>query len=127
MILMSGNAETIWSISPRCHVAQSCRKKALELGFEKPTADEKWTKEDNIAMLAFFKSQKASKLGTTMLFQKFLVEPMQLQITPIIDGEFFPRTLNELRDEAPKKHIIVGETEFESLVFCKFFKGFYFN
>ena len=119
MILMGGNAEAIWAMSPRCRVAQNCREMAVEMGFQKPSDGLKWTKEDNQALLQFFKSQAAERLGLTVVFRRFMIEPVQLQLTPILDGDLFPRNLSELRDEAPKKRIIVGETEFESLLFCK--------
>jgi hypothetical protein len=37
----------------------------------------------------------------------------------VFDGDFFPRPLNELRKEAPKKDILTGVTTFEGLMFGK--------
>lgn len=41
----------------------------------------------------------------------------QLDITPVIDGHFFPKPIDELRKEAPPKAVMTGVTEFESLLF----------
>uniref|UniRef100_A0AC35FZV2 Carboxylesterase type B domain-containing protein n=1 Tax=Panagrolaimus sp. PS1159 TaxID=55785 RepID=A0AC35FZV2_9BILA len=117
IILMAGNAETMWSISPRCKVAKNCQRKAIQLGFIKPTAGLKWTKEDNEAMLKFLKNVPANTLGLTMVGSTNIFDSIQLPLTPVIDGDFLPKCLTELRKESPKKLIIAGNCEFEGLLF----------
>ena len=121
MILMAGNAETMWSVSPRCRVARTCREKAMQLGFRKISPGPKWTVEDNELLHSFMKSVPAHKLGLTMVGSTNIFESIQLPVTPVIDGDFLPKSLLELRKEAPKKLIIVGDCQFEGLLFCKFF------
>uniref|UniRef100_A0A914PJS8 Carboxylic ester hydrolase n=1 Tax=Panagrolaimus davidi TaxID=227884 RepID=A0A914PJS8_9BILA len=120
IILMAGNAETMWSISPRCKVAKNCQRKAMQLGFIKPTVGLKWTKEDNEAMLKFMKNVPANTLGLTMVGSTNIFDSIQLPLTPVIDGDFLPKCLTELRKESPKKLIIAGNCEFEGLLFREF-------
>ena len=117
---MAGNAETMWSVSPRCRVAKNCREKALALGFIKPSLFPKWSKTDNEALLEFMMKVPANKLGLTMVGSTNIFESIQLPVTPVIDGDFLPKSLTELRKEAPKKLIIAGDCQFEGLLFCKF-------
>jgi hypothetical protein len=42
-----------------------------------------------------------------------------MHLAPVIDGDFFPRPLNELRKEAPKKNVLAGITAYEGLMFGK--------
>jgi hypothetical protein len=37
--------------------------------------------------------------------------------SPSLDNEFFPKPLDELRKEAPRKRTITGVTEYEALLF----------
>lgn len=120
MVLMAGNAETIWSISPRCRVARHCRDVALKLGFKKPTLGEKWLKIDNEELMKFMMTVPAEKLGLTMIGMTEIFESMQLPVTPVIDGDFLPKSLPELRKEAPKKLVITGTCQYEGLLFCEF-------
>uniref|UniRef100_A0A7E4V6W0 Carboxylic ester hydrolase n=1 Tax=Panagrellus redivivus TaxID=6233 RepID=A0A7E4V6W0_PANRE len=117
VILLAGNAETIWSVSPRCRVARNCREKAIELGFVKPSEGPHWSFDDNAAMVEYLKSVPADKLGTTMVGSTAIFESIQLPVTPVIDGDFFPKPLGELREEAPVKTVIAGECEFEGMLF----------
>ncbi|CAD6190683.1 unnamed protein product [Caenorhabditis auriculariae] len=41
-----------------------------------------------------------------------------LCFVPHIDGDFFPKSIPELRKESPKRSILVGTTEFEGLFFA---------
>ncbi|KAE9548030.1 hypothetical protein FO519_008759 [Halicephalobus sp. NKZ332] len=115
MILLAGNAETIWSVSPKCRVAKNSRKKAIELGFKK--SGEKWSKSDNEALMKFMMTVPAEKLGLTMVGMTDIFESMQLPVTPVIDGDFLPKSLDELRKEAPKKIVIAGNCQYEGLSF----------
>jgi hypothetical protein len=50
-----------------------------------------------------------------------------IALGPVIDGDFFPKPLNELRKEAPSKRFINGTTEYEGLLFCKFYMKLFLN
>lgn len=54
------------------------------------------------------------KIGTTHFSENFGV------FMPRIDGDFFPKDLPDLIEEAPKKAIVIGLTSEESLAWSKF-------
>ncbi|CAD5208876.1 unnamed protein product [Bursaphelenchus xylophilus] len=43
---------------------------------------------------------------------------------PVLDGEFFPKDLDALREEAPRKNVLTGVTEYECLTFGIFSQQF---
>lgn len=46
---------------------------------------------------------------------------LTIPLGPCYDNEFFPKSLDELRKESPKKNVINGVTEYEGLLFSKLF------
>lgn len=45
---------------------------------------------------------------------------MKTPIAPRIGSEFLPKSLDELKAEAPKKQRLIGVCEYEALIFSKF-------
>lgn len=101
------------------------REFALEyakfLGFT--TNESHNTDQENAALLDFYRKVKASKLALGIMPApgfKYRSKAM-IALGPIIDGDFFPESLDALRLKAPAKQFINGTTEFEGLLFCEFF------
>jgi len=79
----------------------------------------KTDEEINTEVLNFFKNCDAQKLALGIYPNpEFKFYPdLTLPYGPCYDGDFFPKSLEELRKEAPKKSVINGITEFEGLLF----------
>lgn len=87
------------------------------------TIDGKTTEEINKQTLDFYKSHDANKLAIALApnpefkFYPDIIFP----IGPWVDGDFFPKSFEELRKESSKKVILNGVTEYEGLLFGGFF------
>ncbi|KAI6174879.1 Carboxylic ester hydrolase [Aphelenchoides bicaudatus] len=87
------------------------------LGFaDNPEHDED---QRNAALLSFYKKAKAQSLALGIMPHprfRFRSKAM-IALGPVIDGDFFPKPLEELRKEAPNKPFLNGTTQFEGLLF----------
>uniref|UniRef100_A0A0K0E1U2 Carboxylic ester hydrolase n=1 Tax=Strongyloides stercoralis TaxID=6248 RepID=A0A0K0E1U2_STRER len=108
VILMGGNANTIWAIGDKERLIEICRNKAISLGFKKANNDD-WCEGDNIEMMKFLMKVPSDKFGT-------------LDNSPVIDGEFIPKPIHELRKEVPPKSCIIGVCRYEGLLFVGLYK-----
>uniref|UniRef100_A0A1I7Y5K5 Carboxylic ester hydrolase n=1 Tax=Steinernema glaseri TaxID=37863 RepID=A0A1I7Y5K5_9BILA len=119
-IVMGGNAETMWAISNTRSVVAYSRKHAFKCGFrraaEKKESDE-WTAEENAAMVAFLRRLPAAKLGTSMIDNPEVFSSARLPLTPVVDGDILPKSVAELRAEAPPKTVMAGVCQYEALLF----------
>ena len=57
-------------------------------------------------------------LGASVLEDNTMFEEMRLSLTPVIDGEFLPKSITELRKEARPTTVLVGGCRYEGLLFC---------
>ncbi|CEF62043.1 Carboxylesterase, type B domain-containing protein [Strongyloides ratti] len=121
VILMGGNADTIWGIGDKDKLIEICRNKAIRLGFKKLNNDE-WSKEDNIEMMKFLMKIPGEKFGNTMLYEAKYFKEGTLDNAPIVDGEFLPKPINELRKEVSPKCCIIGVCKYEGLLFMGLYK-----
>jgi hypothetical protein len=82
------------------------------------------TEEINKQVLDFYKKADAQKLALGIHPDpNFKFYPNNtIPVGPCYDGDFFPKSLEELRKESSKKRVINGVTEYEALMFCKFFE-----
>ena len=66
----------------------------------------------------------ANKLALGMSFDNFRLGrgDLRLLIGPRIDGDFLPRSIAELRSEAPPKPKLIGLCEHEGLLLSMLFK-----
>lgn len=72
-------------------------------------------------MFNFYKKlpTKKLKLGIINKFGSKINKDGQLDLTPVIDNDFFPETIEILRQKIPTKKILTGVTKYESLIFSK--------
>lgn len=116
MILMGGSAETKWAVSEREVLAEYCRKKAKQFGF-RPTNRPQWDRVESERMVDFLRILPPEKFEHTMLGDRSIIDEMRLVVSPVIDGELFPKSLAELRAESPAKRVLCGQCRYEGLLF----------
>src|SRR3569623_936203 len=77
--------------------------------------------EQNKALVEFFRSVPPHKLELVLLGKpKYRTTRTEwLDLTPVIDGDFLPKPIEDLRKEVPKKQIMTGVTKCEGLLFGK--------
>ncbi|KAI6204234.1 hypothetical protein M3Y94_00649200 [Aphelenchoides besseyi] len=82
--------------------------------------DGRTDEEVNQQVLNFYRNKSADELKAGIFPDpNFKFCPNKcLPLVPQIDGDFFPKSLDKLRKEAPPKRIINGVTEHEGLLFC---------
>ncbi|CAB3399558.1 unnamed protein product [Caenorhabditis bovis] len=111
MIPMSGGAGCEFAMRTAERQAQVFVEYAEFLGY-KGSGDSK-------DLLEWYKSAPTELLASHKTFNRKTVSGF-LTFAPNMDGDFFPKPLEQLRKEAPKKPAIVGICEQEGLVLCYF-------
>ncbi|EGT40124.1 hypothetical protein CAEBREN_31088 [Caenorhabditis brenneri] len=102
----SGSAYCDFAIRPKHLQAKIFREFAKYQGY---------TGEDSESLFKWYQSQELVKFTDTEKFPR----PASgfLTFVPNLDGDFFPKPLDELRKEAPKKDVIATVGEYEGLSF----------
>ncbi|UMM36038.1 hypothetical protein L5515_008374 [Caenorhabditis briggsae] len=104
-IPMSGSAHCDFAIRTAENQAQIFREFAQHHGF---------AGGDSEALFKWYKEQSAETLSNVKKFKK--TPSGFLTFIPNLDGDFFPKPLDELRREAPKKQMMIGVVEYEGLM-----------
>uniref|UniRef100_A0AC34F2S5 Carboxylesterase type B domain-containing protein n=1 Tax=Panagrolaimus sp. ES5 TaxID=591445 RepID=A0AC34F2S5_9BILA len=107
VITMGGSTLCSFSINDKKHVSTVCLDFAKSLGY-KPTP--------NRNHFDFLRTLPATALAVGIIGEK-INRNGKIDLTPVFDGDFFPRPLEELRKETPSKVILSGITEHEGLLF----------
>ncbi|KAE9549789.1 hypothetical protein FO519_006997 [Halicephalobus sp. NKZ332] len=108
-IPMAGTALCSFPHNEKKHVKQVCIDYAVKQGF-KPT-------KENESPFEFLRTLPASALECGIFGSTKVNRNGKLDLTPIFDGDFFPKPFDQLRKEAPTKIIMTGVTEHEGLLF----------
>uniref|UniRef100_A0A915BMM7 Carboxylesterase type B domain-containing protein n=1 Tax=Parascaris univalens TaxID=6257 RepID=A0A915BMM7_PARUN len=118
-IAISGTAECAWAMNDIRKVCKALRFHALKIGWKCPAdANENAV---NLSMMEFLKGKKASELSLGVRsLRKRKDNIYGIDFAPVVDGDFFPAPINELRRTAPKKTCMTGTTEFEGLFFASY-------
>uniref|UniRef100_A0A914CQI3 Carboxylic ester hydrolase n=1 Tax=Acrobeloides nanus TaxID=290746 RepID=A0A914CQI3_9BILA len=116
-IPMAGSACCTFATNTRDHVRNACWDFALRAGFQ-PLANASKS-EQNKALVEFFRSLPAHQIEMGMMGRKGFRTNRSgmLDLTPVIDGDFLPKPVEELRKEVPKKIVMTGVTKHEGLLF----------
>ncbi|MCP9257301.1 Carboxylic ester hydrolase [Dirofilaria immitis] len=96
VIAMSGNAECAWAHSETERIVDVCKKFAE-------------SREYHEEMLDYLRTLP------TKVFER---RRIRIILSPVIDGDFLPKSIEELRKEAPIKNCIIGTCKYESLIFA---------
>ncbi|ETN74692.1 hypothetical protein NECAME_12802 [Necator americanus] len=120
-IVMGGNTFCYWSSTTKEKCAEYCRQKALKLGWKAKDVY-KTHEEESKDLLEFMRTVPAHKLAMHMIGNRVFFDEGRLPLTPVIDGEILPKSIPELRADAPSMESICGVGEQESLLFCKIFE-----
>ncbi|GMT19759.1 hypothetical protein PFISCL1PPCAC_11056 [Pristionchus fissidentatus] len=105
-ICLAGNALAPWAISS--NMVEQCRKKARLVGVEE---------KDSQKFIEKLREVPADKFGINLFAQVDKEDFVDLETTPVIDGDFFPESLEELRKKATPKPLMTGVTKEEGIFF----------
>ncbi|KAF1753129.1 hypothetical protein GCK72_019685 [Caenorhabditis remanei] len=104
-IPISGSAHSDFALRTSENQAKIFREFAEFHGF---------TGGDSKVLFNWYQTQPAETLSNVKNFKKSISG--FLTFIPNFDGDFFPKPLDELRKEAPKKQMMTGVTEYEGLM-----------
>ncbi|KAJ1347620.1 hypothetical protein KIN20_002723 [Parelaphostrongylus tenuis] len=112
VIPMAGCGECEFAMRTSKSQAKLCREFARFIGW---TGDD----DDSIGLMRFMETQPASRIEVGINPKKGFHSSQSgnLLFVPNFDGEFFPKSMDELRCESPRKQIMVGTTQHEGLFF----------
>ncbi|TMS33352.1 hypothetical protein L596_001106 [Steinernema carpocapsae] len=117
VIPMGGNAMCNFATNTAEHVRNECLRFAQEKGF-KPDFNSSRL-EQSKAMLEFYKHISHHDLQIGLFgIRGHRINKRKLDLTPVFGDEFLPKSIHELRKEAPKKTCMVGAAEYEGLLFA---------
>lgn len=103
---MSGNALCEFCVRTSESQANVCREYAKHLGY---------SGDDSRSLFEWIKAKPIEEMQK---MNGFIVPASGiLAYLPNLDGDFLPKTLDELRKDAPKKDVMIGVAEHEGLFF----------
>ncbi|GMR43063.1 hypothetical protein PMAYCL1PPCAC_13258 [Pristionchus mayeri] len=106
VIPMAGSAYCRWASNQ--NMPQQCKNKAARLGVTEYGSSEEFLEK--------LRALPADKFG--VCFMKREKEPeADFETVPLIDGDFFPESFDELRKKATPKPMMTGVTKEEGLIF----------
>ncbi|KAI6220854.1 Carboxylic ester hydrolase [Aphelenchoides fujianensis] len=115
---LAGASFSTWATSTPRQIRSKALAFAKMRGF--PPAAQWSAAETNRRLVAFLRSLPADLLAVRFIgmpLPGFDRDALGMHVSPVIDGDFFPRPLEQLRREAPKKPVLTGVTRFEGLIF----------
>ncbi|KAI6183709.1 Carboxylic ester hydrolase [Aphelenchoides bicaudatus] len=111
-IMFAGTKNVLYSVSSQFTVYQNALSFAEKRGFRMKSGLTQ--KQEGALLLKWFKEMPAENI--TIGWHPVKNEGLYLT-SPVMDNDFFPKPLDELRKEAPRKRTITGITEYEGLLF----------
>uniref|UniRef100_A0AC34R7N4 Carboxylesterase type B domain-containing protein n=1 Tax=Panagrolaimus sp. JU765 TaxID=591449 RepID=A0AC34R7N4_9BILA len=110
-----GNAETMWAVSTRKAAAKNCQELAVKIGYKKKSGGTEWSREENQELLKWLKTLPSSKFEMTMVGSSTIFYKLRLEVGPVIDDDILPAPPSILREDAPTRPVLAGNTAHESL------------
>uniref|UniRef100_A0A7I5EDU0 Carboxylic ester hydrolase n=1 Tax=Haemonchus contortus TaxID=6289 RepID=A0A7I5EDU0_HAECO len=118
VIPMAGNAECTWSTVSRSQLVESCREFARRRGWDGVNYDV----ETSRSLVEFLRRRKVAEFEKRFITSKGVdVSKIGLDLAPVIGttpDDFLPKSIDELRKEAPKKKALIGTCQHEGLLFA---------
>ncbi|VDN05043.1 unnamed protein product [Thelazia callipaeda] len=115
VIAMGGNAECIWAVGKTEYVVEICRRFAESVGWKSKLKD----RESSEKMLDYLRTLPRKVFERGLMSQKdLLINRTYLDLSPVIDGDFLPKSVSELRKDAPVKACMVGACKHEGLIYA---------
>ncbi|KAK6057525.1 Carboxylesterase [Cooperia oncophora] len=111
VIPMAGNAECAWSTVSRSQLVDSCREFARRRGWDGFSYDVQTSR----SLVNFLRHRRWKELRNGVDVSK-----IGLDLAPVIGStpdDFLPKSIDELRKEAPKKNALIGTCQHEGLLF----------
>ncbi|KAI6213160.1 Carboxylic ester hydrolase [Aphelenchoides besseyi] len=97
--------------------AETIRGRALDLAKRRgyQSINDENTKENNRQLVEFLRQLPADQLAVSFVGMPLPQNKntIGMHVAPVFDGDFFPRSFDELRKEAPEKPIFTGITKYE--------------
>uniref|UniRef100_A0A1I7SK64 Carboxylic ester hydrolase n=1 Tax=Bursaphelenchus xylophilus TaxID=6326 RepID=A0A1I7SK64_BURXY len=112
---MSGTSLCSFAMNDSAHIRDVSWNFALQQGFIPPKDASKF--EQSRALVEFMRNLPPADIEIGMLGRFGVNEGGRLDLTPVFDGDFFPKPFAELRKLAPPKPLMTGITEVEGLLF----------
>ncbi|KAI6190311.1 Carboxylic ester hydrolase [Aphelenchoides bicaudatus] len=109
--LIGGSSFCNWAMTRTQSTLRKAFKLAQKRGFRSKNSN-------NEELLNFLQRLPASELkiaahGIPVIGDEDIIA---MHLAPVIDGDFFPKMLDELRKEAPKRNVLAGIAEYEGLI-----------
>ncbi|KHJ75767.1 hypothetical protein OESDEN_24617 [Oesophagostomum dentatum] len=115
---MAGNAECTWTTVSRSRLIESCREFARRRGWNGSSYDIETSK----SLVEFLRHRKVKEFEKRLITAKGMdVSKIGLDLAPTIGTsceEFLPKSIDELRAEAPRKNCLIGTCQHEGLLFA---------
>uniref|UniRef100_A0A0K0EQG6 COesterase domain-containing protein n=1 Tax=Strongyloides stercoralis TaxID=6248 RepID=A0A0K0EQG6_STRER len=117
-IIIGGAATISWALCNSDSLIELCRNKAIELGYKRKTnlINDSWTRNDNEDMIKYLKSLPSEVFAISPSKYASYIWDNSSKIGPVIDGEFLPCSIKQLRAECKPKPVIIGYNQHEELL-----------
>uniref|UniRef100_A0A7E4UNN1 Carboxylic ester hydrolase n=1 Tax=Panagrellus redivivus TaxID=6233 RepID=A0A7E4UNN1_PANRE len=117
VIPMSGTSFCSFAVNSREHVKKACYDYAVALGYNDQTSKKPAPVDPFFRTpIEFLRSLPWEQLEVGLVSQH-INKNGKLDLTPVVDGDFFPKPLDVLRREMPSKAILTGVIDYEGLLF----------
>ncbi|KAK6760149.1 hypothetical protein RB195_021595 [Necator americanus] len=120
VVPMAGNAECAWSTVTRLRLVESCREFARRHGWQ--VGNSEYDPQTSQSLVDYLRHRKVKEFEKRLITAKGMdVSKIGLDLAPIIGmccNDFLPKSIDELRKEAPKKNCMIGTCQHEGLLFA---------
>uniref|UniRef100_A0A0N5AA55 Carboxylic ester hydrolase n=1 Tax=Syphacia muris TaxID=451379 RepID=A0A0N5AA55_9BILA len=121
VIPIAGAVACPWAIKTVSEIRNTAIKQAKSCGWQPPSNVS--DKEINKSLVDFLRQLPSKKLGVGLQMSTENDTFSASAYTPVLDGNFFPEPISELRKKLPKMLCMAGTCEYEALIFMALARG----